>query len=223
METVARLSCSTEVHGGDFQQADPRDPSGSEPERERFIAAFGKVASEHGYHELTVELVARYAGTSQAQIERHFASKEEGLVAAHHAFLNRIWFDVLEACESAAEWPLKVRAALRTVLYSLSEAGTLARVFTIEATAASFAAAERQFSTLDDFARMLRDGRRIYPQASELPAATERVLVGGIASILFAHLLAEEPGALATLEADLVELLLLPFLGPHQAKQVARS
>lgn len=211
------------MDGGDFQHADPRDPGGSEPERERFIAAFGKAASEHGYRELTVELVARYAGSSRERVEQHFASKEEGLIAAHDAFLNRIWLDVIDACETAAEWPLKVRAAMRSVIHSLSEASTLARVFTIEATAASFAAAERQFAILDGFARMLRDGRRLYPQASELPVATERALVGGIASILFAHLLAEEPGMLATVEPELVELLLGPFLGQSQAKQVAQS
>lgn len=211
------------MHGGQSQQGDPRDLDGPEPERERFIAAFGKAASEHGYRELTVEQVARYAGTSRDQVEEHFASKEEGLLAAHDAFLNRIWLEVVEACETSAEWPLKVRAALRSVILSLSEASTLARVFAIEATAASLAAAERQFAALDRFAGLLGDGRRLYPRASELPAATERTLIGGIASILFAHLLAEEPDVLATLEPELVELTLLPFLGPSQARLVAQG
>jgi AcrR family transcriptional regulator len=211
------------VDGGDFQQGDGRDPGGDGPERERLIAAFGKAASEHGYRDLTVELVARYAGSSPERVEQHFANKEEGLVAAHEAFLNRIWLDVLEACESTPEWPFKVRAALHSVIHSLSEAATLARVFAIEATAASFGAAERQFATLDDLARMLGDGRRHYPRASELPPATERALIGGIASILFGHLLAEEPGMLARLEPELVEVLLVPFLGSSQARQVARS
>jgi AcrR family transcriptional regulator len=211
------------VAGGESQQGDPRDSSAAEPERDRFIAAFGKAASEHGYQNLTVEQVARYAGTSEEQVEAHFANKEEGLAAAQDAFLDRIWLDVLDACEAAGEWPVRVRAALRSVIISLTEASGLARVFAIEATAASFAAAERQFAALDGFARLLRDGRRHYPAASELPAATERALVGGIASIICGHLLAEEPRALAAVEPDLVELILAPYVGPKQARQIAHG
>jgi AcrR family transcriptional regulator len=205
------------------QRGDQIDSGAVEAERARLIAAFGKAASEHGYRDLTVEQVARYAGTSRDRIALHFASKEEGLVAAQDAFLNRIWLDALDACETAGEWPARVRAALRAVILSLAEASTLARVFMIEVTAASFAAAERQFAVLDSFARLLRDGRRLYPEASGLPVATERALVGGIASIISGHLLAEEPRALAALEPELVEIVLVPFVGPGQAKRVAQG
>jgi AcrR family transcriptional regulator len=194
-----------------------------EGERDRFIAAFGKAASEHGYRDLTIDQVARYAGTSRARIEAHFDSKEQGLVAAQDAFLDRIWLDVVETCEGLEEWPAKVRAAIRTVIVSLAEASALARVFAVEATAASFAAAERQFAILDSFALLLRDGRRLYPQTAEMPPATERALVGGIASIISRHLLAEEPQALAEREPELVELVLLPYVGQRHARQIARG
>lgn len=194
------------------------------PERDRFVDAFGKAASEHGYRDLTIDQVARYAGTSRARIEAHFDSKEQGLVAAQDAFLERLWLDVLQACEVPAEWPAKVRAAMHAVIVSLAEASALARVFAVEATAASFAAAERQFSLLDDFARLLRDGRRLYPRASAMPPLTERTLVGGIASIVCRHLLLEEePQALAAKETELVELVLGPYLGWDQAQLIARS
>ncbi len=209
--------------GGESQQGDPRGNGEAGPERDRFIAAFGKAAAEHGYRDFTFEQVARYAETSQQQVEAHFANREEGLAAAQDAFLNRIWLDVLDACGSAGEWPVRVRAALRAVIFSLTEASTLARVFAIEATAANFAAAERQLAALDGFARLLRDGRRLYPDASDLPVATERALVGGIASIICGHLLAEEPRALAAMEPDLVELVLVPYVGRAEAKQIAQG
>jgi AcrR family transcriptional regulator len=211
------------VDGAKFQRGDQEDSGTAEAERTRLIAAFSKAASEHGYRDLTVEQVARYAGTSRDRIEHHFANKEEGLVAAQDAFLNQICLDVVDACQTAGEWPVRVRAALRSVIFSLAEASTLARVFIIEVTAASFAAAERQFAVLDSFASLLRDGRRFYPEASGLPAATERALIGGIASIISGHLLAEEPRALAALEPELVEIVLGPFVGPSQAREVARG
>ncbi|HEY6730096.1 MAG TPA: TetR/AcrR family transcriptional regulator [Solirubrobacterales bacterium] len=208
------------VAGGESQ----RGGSGpADPERDRLIAAFGKAASEHGYRDLTVDQVARYAGTSRARIEAHFGTKEQGLVAAQDAFLERLWLDVLDACEAVEDWPVKVRAALRSVIASLVEASALARVFAVEATAASFAAAERQLAILDGFANMLRGGRQLYPAASALPSITERAMVGGIASIISGYLLAEEPQALSTLEPDLVELILIPYIGPDQAHRIAHA
>lgn len=190
-------------------------------QRERLVAAFSKAAAEHGYAQLKVEQVARYAGVPAEAFEAHFESKEQGLVAAQDAFLQRLWLDVITACDSSVEWPLKVRASLRAILASLVEASTLARVFAIEATAASLVAAERQFAALDQFAELLREGREHFPAAATLPAATERGLVGGIASIVSNHLLMEDPQAIPKLEEQLIEFILIPFMGEGEARRVA--
>ncbi len=209
--------------GDDFEQTASGGPQGTDGERDRLIAAFGKAAAEHGYREVTAERIARYAGLPRSRYEAHFETKERALVAAQDAFLERLWTDALTACEAAGEWPGKVRAALGAVLASLVEASTLARVFWVEATAASFAAAERQFGALERFAALLRDGRRHYPRAAALPAPTELVLIGGVASIVGAHLLAEDPAALPALEPELVETLLVPYLGEGEARRAASS
>jgi len=197
-------------------------PGRADPERDRLVAAFGKAASEHGYRELTVEQVARYAGTSSARVEAYFASKDEGIAAAQEAFLERLWLDILDACAESLPWPEKVRAVLRSVLVSLAEASALARVFAVEARA-SLAAAERQFAVLDSFAELLRGGREHFPQAVSMPRSTERALVGGVASIISSHLLDEEPRALIALEPELLELVLLPYLGREEARQLAEE
>jgi AcrR family transcriptional regulator len=211
------------VAGGDPQRRSTAGPDRADRERARLIAAFGKAASEHGYRDLTLDDVARYAGLSRARYEAHVGTKEQGLIAAQDAFLDRLWLDVLGACEGPGDWPAKVRAALGAMISSLVEAGTLARVFAVEATAASFAAAERQFAAIEQFASLLREGRRRYPQAASLPAPTERILVGGIASIVAEHLLAEDPGALAAMETELLESLLVPYLGERDARRAAGS
>jgi AcrR family transcriptional regulator len=192
-------------------------------QRERIVAAIAKAASEHGYAKLTVEQALRYAGLPRAAFDAHFESKEQALIAAQDAFLTRLWLDVVTACDSSLNWPLKVRAALAAILASLVEAHNLARVFAVEVAAASLAAAERQFAALDRFAELLREGRRLYPDATTLPGATERALVGGIASIVSSHLLMEDPQAIPALEDELVELVLIPYLGEGEARRVAAS
>jgi AcrR family transcriptional regulator len=190
-------------------------------QRERLVAAFAKAAAEHGYARLEVEHVLRYAGLPRSIFDEHFTSKEQGLVAAQDAFLDRLWLEVVQACEAPGEWPAKVRAALAAILSSLVEASSLARVFAVEGTAVSLAAAERQFAALDQFAALLREGRRHFPAAASLPDATERALVGGIASIVSGHLLMEDPQAIPALETELVELVLMPYLGATEARRTA--
>lgn len=206
--------------GGDSQRHSEADYGDPGEERERLVAAISRAAGEQGYDKLTVEHVTRYAGVSPATFYQHFADTEQGLMAAFDAFLDRLWLEVCAVCETDAEWPQKVRAALDVTLSYLAEASNVARVFAVEA-AANLAATERQFAAVESFAAMLRDGRRLYPHAAELPAPTERALVGGIASIISGHLLAEEPQALAELEPQLAELVLMPYLGQSEAKRIA--
>jgi len=195
--------------------------SGYAEDRERLIAAVAKAAAEHGYSAITIEQVVQYAGVPRDIFEVHFESKEQALIAAQDAFLERLWLDALHACDEREDWPLKVRAGLAAILASLVEASALARVFAVEACTASLAAAERQFATLDQFAALLREGRRSYPAAESLPDATERALVGGIASIVSGHLLMEDPQAIPSLETELVELVLIPYLGEAGARRAA--
>lgn len=192
-----------------------------EEERERIVAAVVKAATEHGYAQLTVDLVLRYAGVSQATYEAHFETKEQGVIAAQEAFLAGLQLEVSGACDADEDWADNVRAALDAALGYLTETSSVARVFTVEAAAASLAAHERQFAILERFAEQLRDGRRHYPQAAKMPPTTERALVGGIASIVSDRLLSEEPGALVELEPQLAEFLLAPYLGRTEAHRLA--
>ena len=189
-------------------------------ERERLVAAIARAAGEQGYDKLTVEHVARYAGLPPTTFYEHFATTEQGLMAAFDAFLDRLWLEVYAVCETDAEWPQKVRASLDVTLSYLAETASVARVFAVEA-AANLAATERQLAAVESFAAMLRAGRRLYPRAAELPPPTERALIGGIASIISGHLLAEEPQVLYGLEPQLTELVLLPYLGQSEARRIA--
>ena len=193
--------------------------------RERIVAAILKTVADHGYAGFTIERALDNARISRQVFDQYFDGREQALIAAQEDFLDHLWGEVGVACGATAggEWPLQVQAALRAVIAALVEASRLARAFGVEATAASLVAAECQFTTLDRFAKMLSGGRRLYPLAASLPAATERAVVGGVASILLDRLFAEDPGALPALEPQLVELVLLPYLGVEEARRVATA
>jgi AcrR family transcriptional regulator len=192
-------------------------------ERRRLVTAISRVAAERGYADLTVERVVDLAGLSEADFYRHFTSEQQGLIAAFEAFLERLSDEVVQASLGDGSWPENLRTAVASVLDYVAEAEGLARVLAVEVAASSLAGTQAQFAALEAFAGQLRSGRDIYPDASNLPGPTERVLVGGIASIVAAHLLAEEAGSLPRLEPDLSELLLVPFLGRDEARLFVRG
>ncbi len=190
-------------------------------QRKRLVAAISKAAAEHGYAGLTIDRIVRYAGVDRAVFDAHFESQEQGLLAAQEEFLERLLWEATAACERPVPWPDRLRAALRAVLSSLVENAALARVLTVEADAAGLSLAECRLASLDKFAYLMRSGREEFPAAALLPDVTERLLVGGVASLLRQRLLREEPTATPTLESELLELLLSPYLGRQEARRIA--
>lgn len=205
--------------GGQPERRPWADPEEREETRARLLAAVAKAAGEQGYDQVTVERIARYAGVGDVTFFQHFESREQALIAAYDSFVERLWDEAAGACAGTAPWPTRVRAAIGAVLGSLAEASAIARAFLVEATASSIAGAERQVAAMDRFAALLREGRGVYPQAGALPEATERALVGGIGSLVSGCLLAEDPQALPRLEPELVELVLIPYLGVEEARR----
>jgi AcrR family transcriptional regulator len=192
-------------------------------ERGKIVTAIAKAVADYGYAQLTIEQVLAYAGVGREEFDAHFESFEQGLLAAQEDFLERLRLEVATACDLDRDWVDNVRGALEAALAYVAEANGMARGFAVEATAASLAASERQYAALETFADLLRQGRRFYPRAAEMPPEIERALVGGVASIVSDRLLSEEPQALIDLEPQLAEFLLVPYLGRDEASKLAQN
>jgi AcrR family transcriptional regulator len=191
-------------------------------ERSQIVAAIARAVAEYGYAGVRMDSVLRQAEVSDDRFRAHFTNLEQGLVAAQEAFLEQVRLEVALACDLDRPWTENVCAALNAVLVYVTEASDLARGFTVEATASSLAASERHYAALAALADLLRQGRRFHPRAEEMPDAVEQALIGGIASIVSARLLTEEPQTLLDLEPQFAEFLLLPYLGRAEAGRVAR-
>ncbi len=187
------------------------------------IAAITKAAAEYGYDALTVEFVVRRAGLTEAAFYEHFADMRRSLLAAQDRFFERFWTHVMEVCDVQREWPAQVKAALDAALGFLTDAPAHARVFVVEVVAAGPVATGRQLSLIERLASRLREGRAHYPDAATLPRSTEQAVIGGIASLISGHLLAEEADLLHALEPEFLELLLTPYLGRSEATRLAQA
>lgn len=200
---------------------DPRRREAGKRERERLVNAFTKVASERGYEQTSVGQVAAVAGLPRSTFYVHFASKRQCLSAAHDAFFGRLLDEVASAVDDEQEWPLRVKAAVAAALEFVDETARRSRFFAIDVLVAGPLIVERHSSALGRAEPLLREGREHFPEAADLPELTEVVLIGGAAFLLCRSLLAEERLRVSRLATEMVEMLLVPYVGRGEARRIA--
>jgi hypothetical protein len=118
------------------------------------------------------------------------------------------------------EWPARVGAGVSAALGLLAANPEVARLFAIEALQAGPAARERQQACLGRFALALRAGR---PGTGELPAELEEMLLGGVVTTIGRYVDAGKVERLPDATAELVEYLLIPYLGSEETQRIARA
>ena len=192
-------------------------------QHERLIAGLAQALNEHGYAHLTISHVVGVAGVSRETFYKHFKSKQDAVLAAHEAAFERLLYLVLRACNAQSEWPLKVKAAISAALHFAATEPDRARLLTLDALAFDTAVRRHIVSSRNHLAALLGAGREHSSQGFPIPQITERALVGGIASIIAARLNDGAPAELPGLEPQLVELVLMPYVGGEEAARVARG
>lgn len=192
-------------------------------ERRRLIDAFTKIASEKGYAGTTVNEVAAAADLPRSAFFEHFSSKRQCLSAAYDAFFERLVAETKQNMDTDGEWPFQVKAAVGAGLGFVAETATRSRFFAVDALVAGPVILERYLAAMNRIVPLLREGREHSPLDGELPELIEPVLIGGIAGLLSGSLLDEDLTTLATLESELVEMLLTPYIGRDEAKRVAAT
>jgi AcrR family transcriptional regulator len=154
---------------------------------------------------------------------RHFPDTDQCLLAAYDRFFERLMTHIEAARDDRDPWPVQVKAAIGAALGFFAEVAGAGRVFAVEGLSIGPAALERCFASVESLAELLRRGRDYNQAAASLPAATEQILVAGVALVISRHLLAEEGALLPSKEPEMAEAVLTPFLGGNEAKRIAHS
>jgi AcrR family transcriptional regulator len=191
----------------------------AENQRRRLIAAMAHSVALRGYAATSVDKILEGSGVSRGTFYQLFANRHECLLAAHDASVEYMTDRVSAACAGEANWERKVRAAIYAAVDFAAQRPDQARLLTLDALAADSEASHRGLAAIDRFAAMLRSGRSHHPKAAALPEVTERALVGSISMTINSRLLSGESPA--GLGAQLVYLVLVPYVGPAAAKRTA--
>jgi len=205
----------------------PRGPHGlprrfvADHQRRRLLAGAAQALAAHGYAEMTIEHVLTRAGVSRATFYENFDGKRECVLVAHQRAFDRLTATLLQACTRESEWPAKVAAAIGVATGFAASRPEEAQLLIVDALAPDRVLVERVMASNDLLIGLLRSGRERFPGAAAVPELTERVLIGAFTSVIGARLLAGQADRLPALQPELIQLMLMPYLGFEEARRLA--
>ena len=186
-------------------------------QRDRIVESVIQVVSETGYSGLTVRGVVERAGVSRRTFYEHFSNKQDVFLAVYDVVVERLASDVRLAYATGRTYPQQVAFGLETFLGRLAHYPALAHVCIVQVLAAGPDALARRARALQTFCDLIRPAggsKRVPPLAVE-------VAVGGIYEIVGAHVSRGEAHLLPSLCPELLEVMLIPFVGPRRAESEA--
>jgi TetR/AcrR family transcriptional regulator len=192
-------------------------------QRQRLLSGAAQALAEHGYAAMSVEHVLLSAGVSRTAFYENFDNKRACVLAAHEEAFGRLSGELVRACAAESQWPRKVARAIGAAIAFVTRAPEEAQLLAIEAVAADPVLASRVLDSNDFLVGLLRNGRERCPEAATLPELTERALIGAATSIIGSRLLSGEADRLPALEPQLVQLMLMPYVGSEEARRVAEA
>jgi len=106
-------------------------------QRERLFAGMARAMARSGYAATTVDQIASESGVSRKALYTHFSGKEDVLLQAHRAIVDRIAAGAGPAVADQDDWPAALRALLDWGLEFFAREPALANLSLIEVTAAT--------------------------------------------------------------------------------------
>lgn len=190
-------------------------------QRRRLLAGAATALAAHGYAELTVEQILGEAGVSRTTFYEHFDNKRDCVLVAHEVAFGRLAAGLKRACAAEGEWPGKVAAAVAAAIDYATAVPEEAQLLVLDAIGTEPVLARQAVASTDGLIGLLRSGREQSERAAGLPELTERALVGAMTSVIGARLVAGQADTLPALKPQLVELVLMPYVGLEEARRIA--
>jgi AcrR family transcriptional regulator len=191
--------------------------------RERLTAGAIAAIAEHGFREAGVTQISAAAGVSRRTFYDYFSDKEACYFDTYGLFEEHLLQIVSDAGEGPRAWSAKVRARVVALVDVLTVNPNLVRFALLAPAAAGGEVVERQREFLRKLLGSLTDGvpgGRTYatPSDEELEA-----LAGAVSSVLTARVADEEASPSDDDTPQLVEMILVPFIGRRRAAAEAEK
>ncbi len=192
-------------------------------QRRRLLLAMSEVLAEHGYEDASIGRVCKRAGVSRRTFYEIFHDRDECLLGAFDAAVERIAEPVMAAWQSKGSWRERIRGALAALLEQLDAEPAAARVCVVETLKAGPTVMERRARVVAILVDAVEQGRHEAKRGSEPPPLAGQGVVGGALSVLHTRLAQAPPSGpsppLSELTGALMAMIVHPYLGAAAARR----
>lgn len=190
-------------------------------QRDRVLDAATEVFAKRGYRATTVDHIVDAARIGVGTFYSLFGGKEECFLAAYERVLGDFREAILASLPSEAPLPEQACGALRALLDQIAAHPLRARLALVEVQTAGPQALASYQRTVDELIPELARIREESPFAAELPSRLEEAVIGGLLWYLQQRLLQSELKDPDAHLADVLEIVLEPYLGPEATASLA--
>lgn len=188
---------------------------------ERLHEAMLDLVATQGYRETTLEEVIAAAGTTRAEFDRLYASKEALAVEVLEERSKDCFRVVMAAYEAEAQWPDSLRAGCYALAEWLRTHPREVRYGPVEMLWAGEQAQVQRELAFQRFRRMVDDGRSRLADPDSLPKSIADQIVGTTVGMLTERVMKGEVGDYADVVPPLMAIAVRPFLGDEAAAREA--
>jgi AcrR family transcriptional regulator len=229
------VSAPAETHVAEAHSAERQGGHVEEMQRRRLLLALVEVLAEHGLENASIGRICKRAGVSRRTFYEIFDDRDECLLAAFDAAVNRLAVPVLAAhrapgavqgkgqARKAQAWRERIRAALTALLEQFDAEPAIARMCVVETLKAGPIVAERRASVLAALVAAVEQGREETRRGNEPPPLAGQGVVGGALSVVHTRLaqapLDGPPQPLSELTGALMAMIVHPYLGSAAARE----
>ena len=188
-----------------------------EIQRSRLLAGAAATIDELGYPRATVGQMTARARVSRRTFYQMFANRDECFAAVLEEVAAVVGAELAAADLESLPWHERVREGLWRVLAFLDREPALARVCVVQALRAGPLVLERREAVLAHLAAAADEGREEGARGEGLTPLTAEGLVGAAFAIVYSRLSHRDGEPLTGLLAELMAMIVLPYLGPAVA------
>ncbi|HEX4837728.1 MAG TPA: TetR family transcriptional regulator [Solirubrobacteraceae bacterium] len=188
-------------------------------QRGRMLAAMAEVCCERGAANVTVAQVVACAGVSRRTFYEIFSDREDCFLVAFDEGVARASEWVAPAYRAVGSWRERVRASLTELLRFLDREPFLGRLLIVESLGAGAKSLERRRRLLAHIISAVDDGRGEARAGAGVTPLTADGIVGAVLSVIHSRLLEGDREPLIGLVNPLMNMVVLPYLGPAAARR----
>jgi AcrR family transcriptional regulator/DNA-binding MarR family transcriptional regulator len=200
-----------------------------EIQRSRILAAMAEEVALRGTASVTVARVIARARVSRRLFYELFADVEDCLLATFDWAVGQARVAVAEACREQEQWLERVGAGLAALLRFFDRQPLLAQVCLVHAAGGGRRVLERRSSVIAELCEAVDRGRALGSGERVPGPVVAEGVVGAVLAVLYARVLARDPGAgsghpqdeaaapLIDLHGELMSMIVLPYLGAAAA------